>query len=175
MPVERFLFPLNGIERLVATLSSLNVLCRANRRAKYTRHFSGAEWWIQDVSADEHPKSFHTDCDIHLSVDSSVITHPLTASVLYLGDSGGATAIFGQVKDVCRVEGDTSYTLKPTLPVDVAIVHPQRNRLLLFGGDKYHAVMHAARQPRVLGQRVGLLHAFTVYQRLTTDDKKPFD
>jgi hypothetical protein len=39
-----------------------------------------------------------------------------------------------------------------------AVAHPRRNRLLLFEGDRYHAVMHPSPPPtNVLGQRITLL------------------
>jgi len=40
--------------------------------------------------------------------------------------------------------------------IEVALAHPCRNRLLLFEGDRYHAVMHPS--PRsAQGQRVTVL------------------
>lgn len=165
MPIERVSSPRNGVERAISVMSSpssaLPVRCD---------QFCGAEWWIQDVAADEPPKVFHTDCDVQTNIegdgDGLVTIHPAVASVLYLGDDGGATAVFGQAKRRVHAaslgtQGEKAFSstvLRPRLPVEVAVVHPRRNRLLLFEGDRYHAVLHPSPSPtNTAGQRVGFL------------------
>jgi len=61
MPMERTSSPRNGVERAIASMCTSPALRRVGVRA---HQFRGAEWWVQDVAADEPPKVFHTDCDV---------------------------------------------------------------------------------------------------------------
>lgn len=143
----------NGVERAIASLARARAVRDAGVRvfaddARASEPIRGAEWWIQDVARDEPPKTFHTDCDAVVmssgddtnaapSSSTSLATemrHPAVASVLYVGTAGGPTAVFGQRKKNAR--------LVPRYPSEVAVAHPRRNTLLLFEGDRYHAVMH---------------------------------
>ena len=158
MPLERTRDPRNGVERAVACLAASPALRRAGLRLE---RIAGVEWWIQDVAPDEPPKVFHTDCDMQTARSDEVGTptavHPAVGGVLYLGDSGGATAVFGQTRrPICGGGGATS--LRPRFPREIAVVHPRRNRLLLFEGDRYHAVLSPSAPPtNITGQRVTLL------------------
>jgi hypothetical protein len=82
---------------------------------------------VQDVAPDEPPKVFHTDCDVQTNLREAedegggsgggvVVAHPAVASVLYLSNVGGATAVFGQAKS------NAASVLRPRLPVEVAVV-----------------------------------------------------
>ena len=82
--------------------------------------------------------------------------HPAVGGVLYLGDSGGATAVFGQTRRPIFGGGGAT-SLRPRFPREIAVVHPRRNRLLLFEGDRYHAVLSPSAPPaNITGQRVTL-------------------
>ena len=134
----------NGVERAIASLARARAVRDAGVRvfaddARASETIRGAEWWIQDVARDEPPKTFHTDCDAVVmssgdDTNATEIRHPAVASVLYVGQAGGPTAVFGQRKKNAR--------LVPRYPSEVAVAHPTRNTLLLFEGDRYHAVMH---------------------------------
>lgn len=150
MPVERILNPLNGVERAISVLSTSSALRSTGMVAQ---EFAGAEWWVQDVGPEENPKGFHTDCNFQTKTGNArnenvyqgnacrcAVFHPTVASVLYLVNNGGATAIFGQAK---QFFSDYSI-LQPRLPTEVCIVNPKRNRVLVFEGDRYHAVLHPA-------------------------------
>ena len=102
--------------------------------------FTGAEWWIQSRAGD-NPKEFHLDTAITWCRDHDWPTellgschyYPAIGTVVYLGDYGGATAVFNQSM------GQNGTT--PTLPREVALVYPRRNRVLAFNGKLYHGVM----------------------------------
>ena len=154
----------NGVERAIASLARARAVRDAGVRVladDTTKNISdpclGAEWWIQDVARDEPPKTFHTDCDLVMrghghaedAEPSTDVVHPAVASVLYVSDAGGPTAVFGQRKVSVRKKnapGDddaaTTTALTPRYPSEVAVAYPRRNTLLLFEGDRYHAVMH---------------------------------
>lgn len=216
MPIERASSPRNAVERAIAAMYASDELFPHLR----ARRMRGAEWWVQDVAPDEPPKVFHTDCDVQTDVNGAataasagsvaatvsaaasaaggcaprgiVVAHPAVASVLYLSDVGGATAVFGQAKSPSTTSSSSSLTstslgdasnlhevegveeqrgtttkrttttkasvLRPRLPAEVAVAHPRRNRLLLFEGDRYHAVMHPSPAPaNAPGQRVTVL------------------
>ena len=107
----------NGVERAIASLARARAVRDAGVRVladDMTKKDPclGAEWWIQDVARDEPPKTFHTDCDLVMrggasrgedtedAERSTDVVHPAVASVLYVSDAGGPTAVFGQRKAV---------------------------------------------------------------------------
>ena len=158
----------NGVERAIASLARARAVRDAGVRVladDMTKKDPclGAEWWIQDVARDEPPKTFHTDCDLVMrggasrgedtedAERSTDVVHPAVASVLYVSDAGGPTAVFGQRKVITKKKKNapirdddaaTTTALTPRYPSEVAVVYPRRNTLLLFEGDRYHAVMH---------------------------------
>jgi len=153
MPSERIYAPLNAVEQFVAAMSYSPFW---GRFGISSQAFLGAEWWLQDVAKEEEPKVFHTDCDTispeGCECEMTLFAHPILASVFYLDNVGGATALFGQTR---KHEREIP-RLHPRVPHEVVTVHPRRNRLLLFEGDRYHAVLHPS-QPHAntKGQRVG--------------------
>ena len=173
----------NGVERAIASLARARAVRDAGVRVladDTTKNISdpclGAEWWIQDVARDEPPKTFHTDCDLVMrghghaedAEPSTDVVHPAVASVLYVSDAGGPTAVFGQriaflgkKKNAPRDDdAATTTALTPRYPSEVAVVYPRRNTLLLFEGDRYHAVMHppeSDEKSQQSGQRVTVL------------------
>ena len=185
----------NGVERAIASLARARAVRDAGVRvlADDTTKKDpclGAEWWIQDVARDEPPKTFHTDCDLVMrggasrgedtedAERSTDVVHPAVASVLYVSDAGGPTAVFGQRKvsggkknAPLNDDAATTTALTPRYPSEVVVAHPRRNTLLLFEGDRYHAVMHPpesdeksdeksdeqSRQSQQSGQRVTVL------------------
>mmetsp|Transcript_21252 Transcript_21252/g.59351 ORF Transcript_21252/g.59351 Transcript_21252/m.59351 type:complete len:294 (-) Transcript_21252:34-915(-) len=114
--------PANPVEALVGAL-----LRRADVIA-VVGEVEGAEWWWQDVDQDDPPKVFHTDSNVWVKECGSSTQHPTWASVLYLSDDGGPTAVF---------DGD----------VAVAVM-PQLGRYLLFPGDRLHGVLHSLSDER---------------------------
>ena len=124
MPLERTSDPRNGVERAVACLAASPAIRRAGLRLD---RIAGVEWWIQDVAPDEPPKVFHTDCDMQTARSDEVGTptavHPAVGGVLYLGDSGGATAVFGQTRRPIFGGGGAT-SLRPRFPREIAVVHP---------------------------------------------------
>ena len=171
----------NGVERAIASLARARAVRDAGVRVladDITKKDPclGAEWWIQDVARDEPPKTFHTDCDLVMrghghaedAEPSTDVVHPAVASVLYVSDAGGPTAVFGQriaflgkKKNAPRDDdAATTTALTPRYPSEVAVVYPRRNTLLLFEGDRYHAVMHppeSDEKSQQSGQRVTVL------------------
>lgn len=180
----------NGVERAIASLARARAVRDAGVRVladDITKKDPclGAEWWIQDVARDEPPKTFHTDCDLVMrggasrgedtedAERSTDVVHPAVASVLYVSDAGGPTAVFGQriaflgkKKNAPRDDdAATTTALTPRYPSEVAVVYPRRNTLLLFEGDRYHAVMHppersesaVSEKSQQSGQRVTVL------------------
>ena len=165
----------NGVERAIASLARARAVRDAGVHvfaddASEKESMEGAEWWIQDVAPDEPPKTFHTDCDLVMrggasrgddagGADATEVAHPAVASVLYVSNCGGPTAVFGQrmtrakernaslesrstTRKTSRADDDAVAALTPRYPSEVAVAHPLRNTLLLFEGDRYHAVMH---------------------------------
>ena len=182
MPAPLLTPPRNGVELAIASMA------RQTRLGLDAARAAGAEWWVQDVAPGEPPKTFHFDCDLLCADDDdddderetsdaldektktspgtttgTRVAYPETASVLYLGDVGGATAVFGQVKRRAPPSGDPAASsaanaLSPRFPEEVSFAHPRRNRLLTFPGDRYHAVMRPCESPvNEEGQRVTLL------------------
>ena len=177
----------NGVERAIASLARARAVRDAGVRvfaddASEKENVRGAEWWIQDVARDEPPKTFHTDCDLVMrggasrgedtedAERSTDVVHPAVASVLYVSDAGGPTAVFGQRRtkrdermndaDASSSETSAVAALTPRYPSEVAVVYPRRNTLLLFEGDRYHAVMHppeSDEKSQQSGQRVTVL------------------
>lgn len=112
----------NGVERAIASLARARAVRDAGVRVladDMTKKDPclGAEWWIQDVARDEPPKTFHTDCDLVMrggatatargedtedAERSTDVVHPAVASVLYVSDAGGPTAVFGQRKAITK-------------------------------------------------------------------------
>mmetsp|Transcript_3108 Transcript_3108/g.13462 ORF Transcript_3108/g.13462 Transcript_3108/m.13462 type:complete len:224 (+) Transcript_3108:379-1050(+) len=155
MPAERTDEPRCAIEYVISKLHSSSELF--HRIGVKGLQFAGVEWWFQDVSDGEQPKTFHTDCDIQTEVDrDGVLTrkrrNPSIGSVLYLSREGGATVAFGQRRNIST----SSATLCPRLPQELVVVHPRQNRLFLFDGDLLHAVMHPQNPANIRGQRVCL-------------------
>ena len=60
MPIKRTDEPRCAVEYLISKLYSSALFDRIGIRGL---QFAGVEWWIQDVSGEEEPKTFHTDCD----------------------------------------------------------------------------------------------------------------
>jgi hypothetical protein len=99
MPSERIYAPLNAVEQFVAAMSYSPFW---GRFGISSQAFLGAEWWLQDVAKEEEPKVFHTDCDTispeGCECEMTLFAHPILASVFYLDNVGGATALFGQTR-----------------------------------------------------------------------------
>ena len=155
MPAERTDEPRCAIEYVISKLHSSSELF--HRIGVKGLQFAGVEWWFQNVSDGEQPKTFHTDCDLQTEVDrDGVLTrkrrNPSIGSVLYLSREGGATVAFGQRRNISI----SSATLCPRLPQELVVVHPRQNRLFLFDGDLFHAVMHPQNPANIRGQRVCL-------------------
>ncbi len=155
MPIERTEEPRCAIEYVISKMYSSGELFQ--RIGVKGMHFAGVEWWFQDVSDGEQPKTFHTDCDLQTEVDrDGVLTrkrrNPSIGSVLYLSREGGATVAFGQRRNISI----SSAALCPRLPHELVVVHPRQNRLFMFDGDLFHAVMHPQHPANMRGQRVCL-------------------
>ena len=60
MPIKRTDEPRCAVEYLISKLYSSALFDRIGIRGL---QFAGVEWWIQDVSGEEEPKTFHTDCE----------------------------------------------------------------------------------------------------------------
>ena len=158
--------PRNGVERAVVEMASGTSALQKSWGDKFAfADMAGAEWWIQDVAHDEPPKTFHTDCDMQMwsCVDDDEndsarnepkVVHPDVASVLYLTNFGGPTAVFGQARH--EMAGTNETILVPQYPREVAVAYPSRNRVLLCKGDRYHAVLHPPPNDK-RGQRVTVL------------------
>lgn len=84
---------------------------------------TGVEWWWQDVDHCDRPKIYHTDHNVWLEDGATCRRYPAWASVLYLTDEGGPTAVF--TKD------------------GALAVMPRIGRYLLFPGELLHGVLHA--------------------------------
>ena len=155
MPIKRTEEPRCAIEYVISKMYSSGELFQ--RIGVKGMHFAGVEWWFQDVSDGEQPKTFHTDCDLQTEVDrDGVLTrkrrNPSIGSVLYLSREGGATVAFGQRRNISI----SSAALCPRLPHELVVVHPRQNRLFMFDGDLFHAVMHPQHPANMRGQRVCL-------------------
>lgn len=112
----------------------------------------GGEWWLQEQGGDDFPKEFHTDQDLYVveSADGSICSsssHPTLSSVLYLGDVGGATAVFSQRRRAAD-EASGCSALVPEEPARAVLSFPRKNQLLVFRGDLLHGVMHPMLPPR---------------------------
>ena len=129
--------PRNAIEKYIHALHDEIV------NTENAHKIQGAEWWVQDVGPGEPPKYFHTDCMLTPTSDGTYEkSHPLVATVLYLGEAGGATAVFDQTHQLGR--------LTPPTPNAAVACPPAVNRLLTFPGDRVHCVLH---DPAHLGER----------------------
>ncbi|CAK9063420.1 Uncharacterized protein SCF082_LOCUS32848, partial [Durusdinium trenchii] len=107
--------PTNPVEQLIA------VLRRAPALDAVLRHSVGAEWWWQDTDETDPPKVFHTDCNLCFRDGAAERSYPDWSSVLYLTDTGGATAIFHRE--------------------EVLASWPRTGRYLLFPGSHLHCVL----------------------------------
>ena len=157
MPLERTSDPRNGVERAVACLAASPAIRRAGLRLD---RIAGVEWWIQDVAPDEPPKVFHTDCDMQTARSDEVGTptavHPAVGGVLYLGDSGGATAVFGQTRRPIFGGGGAT-SLRPRFLENCCCASAEESPVAVEG-DRYHAVLSPSAPPtNITGQRVTLL------------------
>lgn len=172
IPRDAFERPRNAIEAYVGAMASSSAFQRAFEETSGTLcegggACAGAEWWIQDVAWDEPPKLYHTDCDVRVEFEEggegmsggyvSKRTFPEVASVLYIeggercgGLDAGATVVFDQT-----TSDDGDGNLCPKTPRSACACAPKANRLLLFGGDRWHGVLRGEAGFR--GQRVTLL------------------
>lgn len=177
IPRDAFERPRNAIEAYVGAMASSSTFQTAFEETLTGKGgggggassdaCAGAEWWIQDVAWDEPPKVYHTDCDVRVSFNEggegtsggyvSKRTFPEVASVLYIeaGERGGgldagATVVFDQT-----TSDDGDGNLCPKTPRSACACAPKANRLLLFGGDRWHGVLRGEAGFR--GQRVTLL------------------
>lgn len=125
----------NACEETIAHLGSLGPVLEA---LGDWEAIVGAEWWLQEQGPGDEPKELHTDKDVYLdSASGSTMTrNPWRASVLYLSETGGPTAVFDQRK--------AGFTLAPPLPVSAHVAFPQPGRFLMFSGELLHGVLHAA-------------------------------
>lgn len=126
------------IERLI--LNALAPLVLGDLDIAVSDGYLGAEWWTQSRAADS-PKEFHMDTAITWCRDNGWPTEMLTAchfyptigSIFYLSDFGGPTVVFNQSMG--------ARGMSPLLPEEVLLVHPKKNRLLMFKGNRFHGVM----------------------------------
>lgn len=124
--------PRNGIEASIIHMWKSNAL----RSIIDMEDIIGAEWWYQELDPDEHPKGWHTDCDVYTNPDGTAATrNPVVSSVFYFDAVGGPTVVCGQ-----RSTGEGG--LVPVYPTQISVTFPYPNQLMLFGGDLFHAVFH---------------------------------
>eukprot|EP00603_Paraphysomonas_imperforata_P000272 CAMPEP_0114423868 /NCGR_PEP_ID=MMETSP0103-20121206/6383_1 /TAXON_ID=37642 ORGANISM="Paraphysomonas imperforata, Strain PA2" /NCGR_SAMPLE_ID=MMETSP0103 /ASSEMBLY_ACC=CAM_ASM_000201 /LENGTH=1059 /DNA_ID=CAMNT_0001592569 /DNA_START=115 /DNA_END=3294 /DNA_ORIENTATION=+ len=108
--------------------------------------FVGAEWWIQHRET-ESPKEYHYDSALTWCRDNGWTQeqlghcpfYPQIGSIFYLTATGGPTAVFD--------EHTFKHNPVPPIPEQVAISFPQKNRMGLFKGNRYHGVLY---DPRVV-------------------------
>ena len=145
LPVREGQAPTNALEALARRLLPLTG-CASE--------VVGIEWWVHSKAAsrslgNQHGHQMHFDTEEGLARRGEV-AHPAVSSVLYLSDCGasGPTVVLDQ-----RYAG--------TPATSAHISHPQKGHVLLFPGDRLHAVCPAAPPSRTQRAREGSgkLHA----------------
>ena len=102
--------------------------------------WKGIEWWIQHRDLNDS-KEFHLDTAISYCRDAGYESldrcpfYPAVGTVLYLDEVGGPTVVLDQVMSACG--------LSPPIPESITVVHPERNKMLLFRGDLLHGVLNS--------------------------------
>lgn len=131
-------FPLDRPVRSVMeqVILALRPLAAPGRKCR------GAEWWIRIGGADE-AKQWHFDLDERLATESGKASHPVWASVFYLGGVGGATLVTDQVAANERIDQG----LSPQQARSAAAVAPRPNRFFVFPGALYHCVLAGPSNP----------------------------
>ena len=90
---------------------------------RFPNNFAGFEWWIQNKKIKEDIV-FHYDKDEALCSEKNLYVYPLNATITYLTDIGGPTAIF---KDTDNTNGILSF--------------PEVNKHIIFQGNLFHGVI----------------------------------
>ena len=106
----------------------------------------GAEWWVQDHDVAKGSIRFHYDKDEAYASGWMTMRFPEVSTVTYLTDSGGPTLVLNQTTP----DGNEEV---PVLPARGALVHPRRNKHLVFRGNLQHGVDAELAQPSELGAR----------------------
>ncbi len=113
--------------------------------------WKGIEWWIQYRDPNDS-KEFHLDTAISYCRDMGYESldrcpfYPAVGTVFYLDEVGGPTVVMDQVMSACG--------LSPPIPESITVVHPERNKMLLFRGDLLHGVLNSN---AAAGKRLTLL------------------
>mmetsp|Transcript_14329 Transcript_14329/g.34935 ORF Transcript_14329/g.34935 Transcript_14329/m.34935 type:complete len:444 (-) Transcript_14329:316-1647(-) len=119
----------------------------------------GCEWWFQEQGPEDLPKEFHTDVNIRFYPDEpdeakkAEYHYPLLSSVFYFGTSSpqetarhphllSPTVVFGQAP---KATNSIEHILSPAIPTRAVCCYPSPNRLLVFQGNLWHAVVSPCR------------------------------
>ena len=92
----------------------------------------GAEWWFQEQGPAEGI-SYHYDKDEAYASEHMTMRFPEVSTVTYLTDIGAPTVLLNQTTPDGNLE-------VPQLPQQALVVHPQRNKHLVFRGNLNHGV-----------------------------------
>mmetsp|Transcript_32553 Transcript_32553/g.92318 ORF Transcript_32553/g.92318 Transcript_32553/m.92318 type:complete len:313 (+) Transcript_32553:369-1307(+) len=98
---------------------------------------AGAEWWVQRRPTHRNLE-FHFDVDSCLLHNSSRFRCPSIASILYLSDAGGPTAILHQAAAKGYLWG---YRLSPGAAGRCDLIFPSRSLYAVFPGSLLHGVL----------------------------------
>jgi hypothetical protein len=92
----------------------------------------GAEWWFQEQGPAEGI-GYHYDKDEAYASEHMTMRFPEVSTVTYLTDVGAPTIVLNQTTPDGNLE-------VPLLPQEGILVHPQRNKHLVFRGNLNHGV-----------------------------------
>ncbi|GAB5353061.1 hypothetical protein AAMO2058_000006000 [Amorphochlora amoebiformis] len=143
----------NGVERAILYLTR-QLKTRGRGIERIMDQAVGCEWWFQEQGPDDHPKEFHTDVNIEFNpeekdeIKKSVYKYPLLSSVFYFGSLDhdktiyphliSPTVVFSQSP---RPTNSIEHILQPMVPERALVCYPKPNRLMVFEGDLWHAVV----------------------------------
>jgi len=139
IPFDDDFVPRSVVEAIIVKLIAPLVVGNTSV-ARSRDGFLGAEWWIQARETSD-PKEYHMDTAITWCRDNgwpqellpSCHFYPAIASVNYITDEGGPTAMFNQQP--------SEMGLDPPVPEEIAVVFPRKGRMSLFRGDRFHGVL----------------------------------
>ena len=92
----------------------------------------GAEWWFQDQPL-AGSIGYHYDKDEAYASEHMTMRFPEVSTVTYLTDVGAPTLVLNQTTP----DGNEEV---PPVPAMAALIHPSRNKHLLFRGNLHHGV-----------------------------------
>mmetsp|Transcript_17624 Transcript_17624/g.26405 ORF Transcript_17624/g.26405 Transcript_17624/m.26405 type:complete len:453 (+) Transcript_17624:29-1387(+) len=153
-PLDSKYTPINGIDRAIRHITR-ELAKRNDGIADIMKEAQGCEWWFQEQGPKDVPKEFHTDVNIIFdknakddSAEKTKYHYPMLSSVFYFGSSvadtiryphlTSPTVVFGQAP---RPTKSIEHILMPRIPRKALVCYPSPNRLLLFEGDLWHAVV----------------------------------